>query len=395
MLEQATSSEAEVRESGAARGDEASLVAGQQLAQDLLKKLKELKAARSTLREAELGLNASLRSASGLHKAGNYLNRSIQRARENGLDEEADVASVKLDLFRDYLSAKEKLLASLSLEAAPRPEVVAEVHDKEAKKRLVREGLEPKDLGPVEGAEDDYDDDFDEHVEVLEAAIEAGRQQGYIDPKQQALLARALAIRDAHAKLLEAEAAGQEAFETKSNVQDAVIALTGALADVDEFGIRDDVFDSRAVLEKLKPIEPARTELERAMLQATIAFKTESDLGDAWKRLTDALALNQELNITDRLSAGEVLLQQVMVKKEAFVNLKAAMIHGDIALKTKSEEELAMQELEASLAQARSANLTRRLPEAENLLEELLHMHLQEETLEETMHPHGKGKDRD
>lgn len=392
-LQEATNQEFKVRDSGLARGNEASLVAGQALALELLKNLTETKVARDHLHEAEVGLNESFMSGKKLYHAGNYLNQTIAEARNRGLDEEAAVASEKLDYYKRFLDAKRDLVEALSKDSPARPPVIVEVKDREITRQLIRTGLEPKDLGPVEGAEDDYDDDFDEHIEVLEKALEAGRQQGYVDAKQQAMLAKALGMRDAHDAVLTAIKAGEAAFATKSHVQEAIIALTGALADAANFGIKFDVVDAQGVLEKLQPIEPARTQLSRAMQMATISIKTESNLGDAWKGLLDAITLNKELNITDKLGAADALLQVIMVKKEAAVNLKAAKIHGEIAINTTSQEELAMQELESALAQARQANLSRKLPEAEDMLERLLQLHLDEETLEETMHPHGEDRE--
>jgi hypothetical protein len=389
LLKESINLEQEVRESRMARGNEASLMAGQAQAREMLKELEARRIARNRLHEAEVGINESFESGTNLHAAGNYLNRTINRALARGFDKEAAVATEKLNIWEKYLDIRQQLIEALKKEAVARPNMIAELKDKEKTRQLIKDGLEPKDLGKVPGAEDDADDDFDEHVVALQRAIEADMKLGYIDPNRQALLAKAMSIRDAHNALMASIEAGRKAYDTKSGVQDAIIAISGALIDVTDFGIRDDVADATDVLEMLKPIEPARAELERAMLQATIAYKTETDLGDAWGRLTDAIARNKDLHITDKLETANALLQRVMVKKEAAVNLKAAMIHGDIAIKTKSEEELAMQELESSLAAARRANLTRKLPEAANLLEELLHMHLEEETLSEAMHPHG------
>merc|ERR1719329_387075 len=69
------------------------------------------------------------------------------------------------------------------------------------------------------------------------------------------------------------------AYKTKSNEQEAIDALTGALElaeDLPGHYLTEDIYTAREFLDKLGPIPPVRAELEAAIQQGKMAMNTKS-----------------------------------------------------------------------------------------------------------------------
>jgi len=152
-------------------------------------------------------------------------------------------------------------------------------------------------------------------------------------------------------------------------------------------GLSLGVRGAQTLLDKLNIIQPARDELKAAGLQANVSMHTVSGMDASLVRLSEAIELNRKLELFAAIPRSNRLMAALMKLKKAFVDVKAAVMQGQIALKQESGEEAAIAELNAAIEAADQVNLHRGLPVAVDLLNELIHMNAQHQQLQAAMDP--------
>jgi len=134
-------------------------------------------------------------------------------------------------------------------------------------------------------------------------------------------------------------------------------------------------------------ILPAKDELAAAILQANESVKTISHMGSALIRLNDAIAECKDLEIEANMPVALDLHEKLTQLKAAYVQMKAAIVQGQIALEGEEGEEAAMRELQEAVDLSKKLELHRDLPVAVDLLEELMHMNAQHQRMSAALAP--------
>ena len=155
-------------------------------------------------------------------------------------------------------------------------------------------------------------------------------------------------------------------------------------------GLTLGVQGAKTLLDKLNIIQPARDELMAASLQANVSMHTVSGMDASIVRITEAIELNKKLELFAEIPKAERLMAALLKLKKAYVDVKAAVMQGQIALKQESGEEAAIVELNAAIEAADEVNLHKGLPVAVDLLNELIHMNAQHQQLQAAMDPTGR-----
>jgi len=364
------------------------ITGGADEAQELLRLLATRKVARNALETAVGMANESLRTQSNEKKAIIALNASIQEAAGAGLDDAVKVASAQFDLLQTFAEARRNLGRALrrTTPAPAMPEVV-QVVDTVAAGVFNRTGFKVVHLPAVDGAVDDGDDDFDEHMQVLVTAIRDSKDRGEVDPYQQKELARFQTMQDTYLNLQDAIVAGNSSLLSKDGVSEGIAALTVVIRQAEIIGLALGVDTAKGLLRKLKEIKPARDELDAAIMQANVSMHTFSGMDTALIRLNTALATCEELQLYGWIPKGEEVRDALMDVRSGFSVLKAAIMQGEIALKQERGEEAAIREIEEAIQLAGKLNMHKQLEVAVILLHELTHMNAEHQQLQAAMNP--------
>jgi tetratricopeptide (TPR) repeat protein len=250
-----------------------------------------------------------------------------------------------------------------------------------------RTGYEVKDLPAVSAGVDDGDDDFQEHIDAIQSAIDAGKADGFIDPDMEVQQDFERNLAAAYRRLLAASALGRAAFASKDETEDAIVELVEALKVGADAELVLGMKEARALLSDLRKIKPAIDELEEAIEEANVSLTTYSHMGNAQVRLNAALDMCNQLNITKYVSQGTRMRNRLVQVKAVYVQMKAAIVQGQISLDREEGEEAAIAELDAAVNAAKDAGLHRDLPVALDLLVELVHMNSEHQKIELAMRP--------
>jgi hypothetical protein len=252
-----------------------------------------------------------------------------------------------------------------------------------------RTGYKVKQLSPfaVPDSKDDGDSDFQEHITAMQTFIADGKAKGFAYPDLEARMGDEQNREHAYLRLMEATMEGNASFASKDNADEAISGLVTALKRADELGLELGTQTARALLKKLQGIQPAREELDLAIMQANVSLKTTERLGAAIIRLNAAIAKCEELQISQQMSEAYAIRDRLNLVKAVFVQMKAANVQAEIAMTREQGEEAAIKELTQAAEAARSAQLYRDLPVTLDLREELIHMNAEHEKVEEAMEP--------
>jgi len=378
----------DVLKSAIVQNARANVTAGTPLARKEIEMLQALLDARSELAAAAVMTNESLHTRSNYAETIAALNASIEDGEAVGLKPEASVAKLQLSKLEDFAEADEHLVAALAKRAPPPgPPRPSKLNDTVPVTIFNRTGYRVEDLPDVANGADDGDNDFDEHIKALGLAISRGKRKGVVDPEMKAQLATEIGLRNAYRMLREATASGTQALDNKTHIERSITMLTAAIKESNEMGLSLGVRGAQTLLDKLNIIQPARDELKAAGLQANVSMHTVSGMDASLVRLSEAIELNRKLELFAAIPKSNRLMAALMKLKKAFVDVKAAVMQGQIALKQESGEEAAIAELNAAIEAADQVNLHRGLPVAVDLLNELIHMNAQHQQLQAAMDP--------
>jgi hypothetical protein len=369
----------------------ANVTAGTKLAREEIAMLQALLDAKASLSAAAVMTNESLHTRSRYEETLEALNTSIGEGEDVGLKPEVVIAKLQMSKLKDFAEADAKLVAALAERApVPGPPKPAKLNDTVPLTVFNRTGYRVEDLPDVPNGADDGDNDFDEHIRSIGLAISRGKRKGVVDPEMKAQLAREIGMRDAYRMLREATEYGTEALDNKTHIEVSILQLTAALKEANEMGMSLGVRAGQTLLDKLNILQPARDELQASILQANVSMHTVSGMDASLVRLSEALELNSKLELFGSLPKARRLMAALMKLKKAFVDVKAAVMQGQIALKQEAGEEAAIAELNAAIEAADEVNLHKGLPVAVDLLNELIHMNAQHQQLQAAMDPAGE-----
>jgi len=360
--------------------------AGVPLAQRDLKLLRALSGAREACIEAAEAANSSLAQRSGYQAAMVALNRSGHMAAKVDLTPEADIAAEQLKMLGAFADADRALTAAVATMAPARlPPVPKPLNDTRPVTKFKRKGLKPEDLPEVPGAADDADRDFREHERALDAAIMAAKRRGLVDPKMKAELALERAKQSSFEMLQAASAVAAESLEKKTQIDTAITTISSAIEEAKEMQMYIGLPEAEAQLAQLLIIQPARDELMAAMLQANVSLHTVSGMDAAIVRLGAAMDLNKELSMFAQIPKSVKLNEELLFVKNVYVELKAAIMQGQIAMKNEEGEEAAITELNRAIERADGINLHKAVKTATDVLHQLVHLNALHQQMQASM----------
>lgn len=368
----------------------ANVTAGTKLAREEIALLQALLDAKASLSASAVMTNESLHTRSRYAETLEALNRSIIEGEQVGLKPEVAIAKLQLLKLEDFSKADSKLVSALAERAPlPGPPKPAKLNDTVPVTIFNRSGYRVEDLPDVPNGADDGDSDFDEHIRAIGLAISRGKRKGVVDPEMKAQLAREIGMRNAYRMLRAATTFGSEALDNKTHLEISIMELSASLKEAKEMGMSLGVRAGQTLLDKLNILQPARDELQAANLQANVSMHTVSGMDASLVRLSEAIELNYKLELFGSLPKARRLMAELMKLKKAFVDVKAAVMQGQIALKQEAGEEAAIAELNTAIESADEVNLHKGLPVAVDLLNELIHMNAQHQQLQAAMDPSG------
>merc|ERR1719329_150662 len=369
-------------------GGKQNVTAGVALAEQYLKRLRLLQDARSALGEARRLADESHQTRAEYDKSLGSLQRSVNLAESAGLLDKAKIAGNQLQKLQVFANADRELVEALQQPLRePHPLAPVKVEDPQPKHPFKRSGLKPTQLPQVDGAEDDGDEDISEHIKALEDALEAARHDGLVDSSMKAEAEILLAKQRAFRMLQAASNEGDEAIKSKKHVQSAISSLTAAVSEAGESNLTSNNAHVEEDLRLLRLIQPARDELKTAILHANVSMHTVTGMDEALTKLNKAIKANEDLDIRAVLPKANRMVQALLELKDAWVNLKAAVVQGQIALKMQEGEEQAINDLQSAIDKADKVNLHQRVGIAMNVLHELMHMNAKKQQLQAAMDP--------
>merc|ERR550532_438901 len=104
-------------------------------------------------------------------------------------------------------------------------------------------------------------------------------------------------------------------------------------------------------------------------------------------RLNAAIDLNKELELMRDIPTAVGLSNLLVEIKKAVVSIKAAIMQGQIAQKAENGEEAAITELNQAIEAADKLGIHKNLPEAVDLLHELMHINAVKQQQQAAMSP--------
>jgi len=364
--------------------------AGLPMAEEQLKLLKALQQAQGELVAATNEAKQSVENRGGYDEATSDLQKAIKGGKAVNLSQEVEVAGDQLKKLEKFVKAEEAVTDAFEREpptrGPPKPKHAKDVH---AEPVFNRSGYRVVDLPTVAAGQDDGDSDFDEHIKALNKSIAESKSKGVIDPEMLAQVAVLQNLKHAYAQLQDANAFGSEALRSKEDIAHAVVELSVALTEARQSGLELSVSKGADLLAKLNVIQPARDEMQAAMLQGNVSRQTVSGMDRALMRLNQAIDVNKQLGLEKMIPQAKKIVADLLIVKKAFVALKAAVLQGQIALKTEQGEEAAIKELNGAIEAADAINLHKGMQDAVILLHELMHMNAEKQQVQAAMNPKG------
>lgn len=365
--------------------------AGVNDAKRLIEQLRALLKAQEELVAATRAAKEALRTRDGFDDAIQGMKAAVATASDVGLDEEADLGRDQAAKLSDFVAASNAVEEAFAKELSDRePVTPPPIEDVEPYTVFNRTGLKVDDLPAVASGDDDGDDDFDEHIAALNVAINRSKRRGLVDPGMQDQLEQMIALKAAYQQLQAAMSVGSVALDKKKGIAAAITLLTSALEEAREMGLELDVPKASTLLQNLRVIQPARDEMQAAILQANVSVSAVSGMDAALVRLNKAIEVNRQLGLLSMIDEAEKLGAHLLEVKKCFVALRAATMQGEIALQTEQGEEAAITELNAAIEAADEINLHKGMPIAVDLLHELMHMNAEKQQLQAAMDPRNR-----
>lgn len=362
--------------------------AGVNTAKRQIEQLRALLSALEGLAAATKAAKEAFRTRDGYDDAIEGMKAALKTASQAGLDEEVELGEEQAEKLGDFVAASNAAEEAFAKELSDRePVTPSPIEDTEPNAVFNRSGLKVEDLPAVASGDDDGDDDFDEHIMALRAAIDRSKRRGLVDPGMQDKLEQMIALKASYEQLEEAMSAGSKALDEKQGIATAITKLSSALEEAHEMGLELDVPKASKLLDDLSVIQPARDEMMAAILQANVSVSAVSGMDAALVRLNKAIEVNKQLGLYAKIKEAEKLGAHLLEVKKCFVTLRAATMQGEIALQTEQGEEAAITELNAAIEAADRIDLHKGMPIAVDLLHELMHMNAEKQQLQAAMDP--------
>lgn len=366
----------------------AEIDAGVNTARRQIEQLKALLAAQEGLAAATRAAKEAFRTRDGFDDAIEGMQAALKTASHAGLDEEVELGEDQTEKLGNFVEASNAAEEAFAKELSDRePVTPPPIEDIEPYTVFNRTGLKVQDLPSVASGDDDGDDDFDEHIAALSVAIDRAKRRGLVDPGMQDKLEQMVALKAAYEQLEEALSTGSKALDEKQGIATAITKLTSALEEAHEMGLELDVPKASKLLDNLSVIQPARDEIQAAILQANVSVSAVSGMDAALVRLNKAIEVNKQLGLFAKINEAEKLGARLLEVKKCFVALRAATMQGEIALQTEQGEEAAITELNAAIEASDKIDLHKGMPIAVDLLHELMHMNAEKQQLQAAMDP--------
>jgi len=362
--------------------------AGVPKAEEQLTALRALSAARRALEEGSAAAKASLEKRAGYSEAADKLRAGIDAGHKVGLSDAEAVAGKQLEKLQAFGKADDELAVALAEKVLePLPPGPVEVEDTEPESVFHRDGYRVENLPDEPNSGDDGDSDFKEHIRALEDGIAASKKNGVIDPQMQAALADMQAKSDAYEMLQDAVDTGEKALKSKRRLEHAITELTGATREAQEIGLTLGLSKAMDLLAQINIIQPAKDELQAAILQANVSMHTVSGLDRAAMRLEKAVEVNRKLELFGNLKKATQLRDQLLEVKEVYVRIRAACTQGEIALESRQGEEAAITELNESVEAADKIDLHKGMRQAVDILHDLMGLNAKKQQAQAAISP--------
>jgi len=366
----------------------AEIDAGVNTAKRQIEELKRLLSAQEALSAASRAAKEAFRTRDGYDDAIEGMKTALKTASDAGLDEEVELGEDQTEKLSTFVAASNAVEEAFAKELADRELVTPPpIEDVEPSAVFNRTGLKVEDLPTVASGDDDGDSDFDEHIKALRVAIDRSKGRGLVDPDMQEKLEQMIALKAAYEQLEGALSDGDTALDEKEGIATAITGLTSALEEAHEMGLELDVPKASKLLDNLSVIQPARDEIQAAILQANVSVSAVSGMDAALLRLNKAIEVNKQLGLFAKIKEAEKLGAYLLEVKKCFVALRAATMQGEIALQTEQGEEAAITELNAAIEASDKIDLHKGMPIAVDLLHELMHMNAEKQQLQAAMDP--------
>merc|ERR1719329_2027238 len=326
------------------------LSGGMSVAKREVRVLTKMSEARARLGESLSNIDESLVAGKGEDEAIIEVDAAIAAANAFNLTEEIVDAQERLLAFQAFVSAHHQLQDRLAKDKPKRRRPHAS-HINSTRPAHVRlDGLHVKSLPAVPGADDDGDEDFMEHISILNTSIANAKRLGYADPRMQKQL--------------------------DFGIQKAVaVNMSVGLTKAEQ--LRD----------QLSKVQPARDELASAMVQGGVSLATSSGMQSSLVRLQDAVEGIEEFSADGDLEEARKMLDKLMKLESGWISLRAAISRGSLAVKSEEDEDGAIEELTQALAKAEDLNLHESTPSARALLKELEHLSANHRKIEAAVNP--------
>lgn len=362
--------------------------AGVSIARRQIEQLRALLAAQEGLASATRAAKEALRTRDGYDDAIGGMKAALKAASHAGLVEEVELGEDQTQKLGEFVAASNAVEEAFAQELSDRePVTPPPIEDIEPITVFNRTGLKVEDLPAVASGNDDGDDDFDEHITALNVAINRSKRRGLVDPAMQDQLNQMVALKAAYEQLQGALSVSSKALDEKEGIATAITKLTSALEEASEMGLELDVPKASSMLNDLSVIQPARDEIQAAILQANVSVSAVSGMDAALLRLNKAIEVNKQLGLLSKINEAERLGAHLLEVKKCFVALRAATMQGEIALQVEQGEEAAITELNAAIEASDKINLHKGMPIAVDLLHELMHMNAEKQQLQAAMDP--------
>lgn len=349
--------------------------------------LTKMSEARARLGASLANMDKSLVAGTGEDEAIIEVDASIAAAGAFNLTEEIVDARERLLAFQAFVSAHHQLQDRLAKDKPQRRRPHAS-HINSTRPAHVRlDGLHVKALPAVDGAEDDGDADFMEHISILNASITNAKRLGYADPRMQKQLDLLLAKQTAYELLGSAIKSGEATLTSKRNLIPTVIELNVGIQKAKTVNMTVGLSKAEKLKDKLSKVQPARDELASAMVQGGVSLETSSGMQSSLVRLQDALEGAEEFSDDADVVEPKKMMDRLMKLESGWISLKAAISRGSLALQSEEEEDGAIDELTKALAKAEDLGLHDSAPSARELLRELEHLSANHRKIEAAVSP--------
>jgi len=177
-------------------------------------------------------------------------------------------------------------------------------------------------------------------------------------------------------KLQAAIEQARKAFTQKSGEAEAVGNLTSIMhkaKEVDGHYMIDDVRTARELVDKLKPIVLARKGLAdgEKLGREALASKNEKQVNSALLVLNVSLSTAERLDIGDMTKSTRLLRDDLLSMKDVMDQMQLALFQASVSVRTKLHTTAAIERMNATVKNARAANVTAQIPESMGLISQL------------------------